>query len=196
MILKALSLAASTAGFLAVASSLAQAATTIPVQASQGKVEFHAVGRPSMIKVNGEGKGPEGSLTIDGAKVSGDLTFDMTSLSSGIGMRDDHMKTKYLEVGKYPKAKLHLTEVALPSKWSAKTPAAKDIPFKGELTLHGQTKPVAGKFDLGGDASKINAKANFEINIAEFGIDIPKYLGITIKNEVPVELTLNELKAK
>jgi polyisoprenoid-binding protein YceI len=181
---------------LQLVSSHAHATMVIPVQSSQGRIEFHAVGRPSMIKVNGEAKGPDGTLNIDGAKVSGDLTFDMTSLESGIGMRDDHMKNKYLEVGKYPQAKLHLTEVSLPEKWSAKAPAAKDVPFKGELTLHGQTKPVAGKFDLTGDAGKINAKANFEINIAEYGIDIPKYLGITIKNEVPVELTLSDLKAK
>jgi hypothetical protein len=32
--------------------------------------------------------------------------------------------------------------------------------------------------------------------MAEFGVEIPKYLGITVKNEVPVELTLNDLKAK
>jgi polyisoprenoid-binding protein YceI len=192
MTLKALSLVALATSFAAVT---AQAAT-VPVQSSQGKVEFHAVGRPSMIKVNGEGKGPEGTLTLDGAKVGGDLTFDMTSLSSGISMRDEHMKNKYLEVQKYPQAKLHLTEVTLPANWSAKAPAVKEAAFKGELTMHGQTKPVAGKFDLAGDASKMNAKANFEINIADFGVEIPKYLGITVKNEVPVELTLNDLKAK
>ena len=182
--------------------SLARAAMTIPVQSSQGKIEFHAVGRPSMIKVNGEGKGPDGTITITSAgagassKVSGDLTFDMTTLNSGISMRDDHMKNKYLEVGKFPQAKLHLTEVSLPEKWSAQTPVAKDVPFKGEMTLHGQTKPVTGKFDVSGDSAKMNAKVNFEINIAEYGVEIPVYLGITVKNDVPVEITLNDLKAK
>lgn len=191
MTLKTLSLvAALAAGF---ATAAAQAAT-VPVQSSQGKIEFHAVGRPSMIKINGEGKGPEGTLALEGSKVSGELTFDMTSLQSGIEMRDEHMKNKYLEVGKYPQAKLRLTEVALPANWSAKTPAVKEAVFKGDLTMHGQTKPVSGTFDLEGDAAKMSAKANFEINIAEFGIEIPKYLGITVKNEVPVELTFNDLR--
>ena len=179
-----------------IATSLQAQAATIQVQPPQGKIEFHAVGRPSMIKVNGEGKGPEGSLNLDGTKITGDLTFDMTSLNSGIGMRDEHMKEKYLEVEKYPQAKLHLTEVTLPAKWSAKTPVVKEAAFRGELTMHGQTKPVSGKFDLDGDASSLSAKADFEINIAEFGVEIPKYLGITVKNEVPVELTLHDLKVK
>ena len=168
-------------------------AATVSVQSTQGKLEFHAVGRPSMIKVNGEGKGPEGTLAIAGNKVSGDLTIDMTSLTTGIGMRDSHMKEKYLEVGKYPTAKLHLTEVSLPEKWTFASPAAKDVKFKADLTMHGQTKPIEGTFALDGPAGKVKAVANFIVNIAEFGVEIPKYLGITVKNDVPIELTLNDL---
>lgn len=168
-------------------------ALTVQVQPSQGKVEFHATGRPSMIKINGEGKGPEGILTIGAdKKVTGELTFDMTSLNSGIGLRDSHMKEKYLEVEKYPQAKLKLTDVSLPETTGGKLPSVKAQPFKGELTMHGQTKPISGTFDLEGKT----AKADFEINIAEYGIEIPKYLGITVKNEVPVELTLNDLQVK
>lgn len=182
---------------LALASVVSTAhAASVSVQPSQGKIEFHAVGRPSMIKINGEGKGPEGTLKLDGNKVSGDLTFDMTSLSSGIGMRDSHMKEKYLEVQKYPQSKLHLTEVTLPANWSSKSPAVKDAKFKGDLTMHGQTKPIEGTFTIEGDASKMKSHANFEVNIANYGIEIPKYLGITVKNEVPVEITMNDLQAK
>lgn len=168
-------------------------ALTIPVKSEKGKVEFHAVGRPSLIKINGEGKGPEGSLKVTGAKVEGDLTFDMTSLNSGISMRDTHMKEKYLETGKFPQAKLHLTEVSLPADWAPGKAEAKDRDFKGDLTLHGVTKPVTGKFDVSGAATALNAKARFEINIADFGVEIPKYLGITVRNEVPVELTMNDM---
>jgi len=149
-----------------------------------------------MIKINGEGKGPEGTLNLEGAKVSGDLTFDMTSLTTGIGMRDSHMKEKYLEVQKYPQSKLHLTSVTLPASWSSKTPAIKDAKFAGDLTMHGQTKPVSGTFTLEGDASKMKAIADFDVNINEFGIEIPKYLGITVRNEVPVEITMSDLQAK
>lgn len=169
-------------------------AMVVPVQADQGKVEFRAVGRPSMIKVNGEGKGPAGTLQIDGVKVAGDLTFDLTSLTSGISMRDTHMKEKYLETGKYPESKLRLTEVSLPADW-APGREAKDRTFKGDLTLHGQTNPVAGTFDVSGTAGAMNAKARFTIDLSQFGVEIPKYLGITVKNEVPIELTMNDLKA-
>ncbi len=168
----------------------------IPVQADHGKVEFHAVGRPSMIKINGEGKGPAGQLTVNGSKVEGDLTFDMTSLTSGISMRDSHMKERYLEVQKFPEAKLHLTEVSLPAGWSFAKSELKDRPFKGDLTLHGVTKPVTGTFDVKpGTGGMASATARFVAQIDQHGVEIPKYLGITVKNEVPIELQMNDLKA-
>ncbi len=174
------------------------APTSIPVAASQGKIEFHAVGRPSMIKINGEGKGPTGILKVNGSKIEGDLTFDMTSLTSGISMRDTHMKEKYLEVQKYPTSKLHLTEVSLPADWSLSKPEIKGRAFKGDLTLHGVTKPVSGTFDVsrGSSTGALNTTANFEAKIDEYGVEIPKYLGITVRNEVPVTIQLNDLKAK
>jgi polyisoprenoid-binding protein YceI len=177
------------------AASVSAKATTIPVQSDHGKLEFHAVGRPSMIKVNGEGKGPQGALMVAGNKVSGDLTFDLATLSSGISMRDEHMKEKYLEVGKFPSAKLHLTEVNLPAAWSMKSPVIKDAVFKGDLTLHGVTKPIEGKFEITGAPSAFSAKADFEVKMDEYGIEIPKYLGITVKNDVPVSLSMTDLKA-
>ena len=149
-----------------------------------------------MIKVNGEGKGPQGSLQVTGNKVTGDLTFDVTSLSSGISMRDDHMKNKYLEVQKFPEAKLHLTEVTLPATWSLKSPAIKDANFKGDLTLHGVTKPIEGKFEISGGEAAMTAKADFTAKMDEHGIEIPKYLGITVKNEVLVSLSMTDLNAK
>ena len=167
---------------------------TIHARADHGKTEFHAVGRPSLIKVNGEGKGPEGALQVEGVKVAGDLTLDLTSLTTGISMRDSHLKDKYLETGKYPQATLHLTDVSLPPEWTLGT-GTKDRAFKGDLTLHGQTKPVNGTFDVGGTADSMTAVARFTIDISQFGIEIPKYLGITVRNEVPIELTMNDLKA-
>lgn len=172
------------------------AATTIDVAADQGKVQFHAVGRPSMIKINGEGKGPNGKLSVDGNKITGDLTVDLKTLSSGIDMRDEHMKDKYLEVGKYPTATLHLTQVTLPEKWTAQSPETKDGKFKGDLTLHGVTKPIDGTFEISGQPGDLGAKAAFTVDISQFNVTIPSYLGITVKNEVPVELTMSHLKAK
>lgn len=177
------------------AAPAAPKSTLIPVQAAHGSVEFHAVGRPSMIKINGQGTGPEGQLKVEGANVTGDLTFDMTSLSSGISMRDTHMKEKYLEVQKYPQAKLHVTDVSLPADWSLAKPETKDRAFKGDLTMHGQTKPVSGTFDITGGPDAFAIKARFEIKVDDYGVEIPKYLGITVKNEVPVELQMNDLKA-
>lgn len=175
--------------FVSVLIPLSASASTVTAKPEQGKLEFHAVGRPSMIKINGEGPGPAGTLTVKENKVTGDLTFDMTKISSGISMRDEHMKEKYLEVQKYPDSKLHVSELVLPGDFAAK--GAKQVPFKGDLTLHGVTKPMEGKLDL---SPGVDAVATFTVHMPDFNITIPTYLGITVKDDVPVELTMKGLK--
>jgi polyisoprenoid-binding protein YceI len=105
------------------------------------------------------------------------------------------MKEKYLEVQKFPQSKLHLTDVALPTSWTPATPTLAGAKFKGDLTLHGVTKPIEGTFDVSGAATAMNVKAAFTVMIDQYGVEIPKYLGITVKNDVPVSLTMHNLKS-
>lgn len=74
-------------------------------QKDSGSVEFLAIGRPSAIKIRGKGTAPEGKVTLVSDKENriarGTLVFDMTSLDTGMDTRNEHMKEKYLETGKY-----------------------------------------------------------------------------------------------
>src|SRR5580700_8775905 len=75
---------------------------------SQGKshVEFEAIGRPSMLKIQGDSdQALQGSLQLEAGKITGQCSFTLESLTTGIAMRDDHMKHRYLETQKYPLAK-------------------------------------------------------------------------------------------
>jgi polyisoprenoid-binding protein YceI len=151
-----------------------------------GSTAFHAVGRPSAIKINGTGAAPKGALllTSDG-KVSGNVLLDLSTLDTGISMRTNHMKEKYLEVEKFPKALLAITEVGLPKADVAKTEYVDEkIPFKGNLTLHGVTKPVEGiaRIERHGQSSTVHAE--FTIKIDDYAIAIPVFAGITVADDV------------
>lgn len=159
------------------------APVAVPVKTmsvESGKVQFLAVGKPSFLKVNGEGNAPTGTMTIENGKASGEFSFDLATLDTKNETRTGHMKDKYLEVEKFPKATLKFKDVDAPGdKVQATIPA--------ELTLHGQTRPVTMNAELSGGAKR-TANGNFKIKLSDFGIAIPSYAGVTIADEVTVTI--------
>lgn len=175
-------------GFLGVATVALAAPQTLRVES--GSTKFLAVGKPSLLKINGNGGGPKGDLTVSNNMVTGQLEVDMTSFKTGIDLRDDHMKNKYLEVEKYPKAVLAVKDLELPELDG--TP--KEVPFDGSLTLHGQTVPVKdGKVQLSKNGDKIKFNAKFKTDITSYKIDIPSYAGVKVADTVDVEVEAEAL---
>ena len=145
-----------------------------------GKVEFLAIGKPSFLKVRGIGTAPTGELKLSGSKASGEFTFDLSSLDTEIALRNEHMKDKYLEVGKFPKATIRFKDV------EAKEGAKSTIP--AELELHGVKKTVSMDAELKPEGESKKATGTFKFKLTDFGIAIPSHLGITIADEVTVTI--------
>lgn len=160
-------------------------ATTL---SATGSSEFVAVGKPSALKIKGQGAGLAGDLKLEGKSVSGTFTFDMDKFVTGIDLRDHHMKEKYLEVPKYPKATFSLETLALPSNPGTDGFKKDGVPFTGKLTLHGVTLPVSGTIDIATASGVTQGDGQFEIKISDFKIDVPKYLGITVADSVQVKV--------
>lgn len=164
-----------------------------------GNVEFRATGRPSAMKIVGKGTAPRGNVTWDGSNAAGTLVFDMKSLDTGMDLRNKHMKEKYLEVEKFPEAKLTLTKVALPKEASQQSNFSYDgIPFEGKLQLHGVEKPVAGKAKLDRKDGALTLLATFPLKMTEYAIAVPSFAGITVAEDVEVSVqdTAPMLKAQ
>lgn len=165
-------------------------AATLDLTHPENKVEFLAVGKPSAIKIRGEMKTDKvkqpltGKLTIEGDKVTVNSEFLLDAFDTGIELRDKHMKEKYLEVGKYPKATLKITDMKLPS--AEKEVSADEVPFTGMLSLHGKEKPVKGTAKVAKKADKADLTFKFDIATSEFGIEVPSYLGIKVTDAVKV----------
>jgi polyisoprenoid-binding protein YceI len=157
---------------------------------ASGTVEFRASGHPSTLHVTGKGAGPVGSFSIKRDIVTGKLSFDLNTLDTGIALRDEHMKTKYLEVGQYPQAELKISELKLSQPLSPQSTSLSAVPFQGTLKLHGVEKPVIGTVDLKTTAPGIlQTGASFALKLSDYGINIPKYAGITIADDV--QITVN-----
>ena len=150
-----------------------------------------AISSPSDTRVSFHASGPAG-LAIDGktpdllvAEQDGNLviTVPLANLSTGIDLRDRHMKEKYLEVPKYPNAVLTVARTALKVPSSGEK-LATDTP--GTLQLHGQTRPVTVHYEAKGDGGSIATSGSVHINMTDYGIQVPSYLGVTVKPEVDV----------
>lgn len=156
----------------------------------KGQVTFNAVGRPALLRIHGEGAAPKGTLSLDGRKVSGICTFALDSLDTGINLRNEHMKHKYLEIKKFPEASLAITEVAFPADFNITTfkSTGDKLPFKGELELHGVKKAVTGVVTLEKNDQDLEVEAEFPLKLSEFQVKTPSYRGITVTEDVEVNV--------
>jgi polyisoprenoid-binding protein YceI len=122
------------------------------------------------------------------AVLKGTLSVDLKTMDSGIGLRTEHLRDKYLEVGKgagYDKAELsdiRLTDVKDES-FQGRTP------FTGTLLLHGVKKPVAGEAEIHHDGRTLRVNASFPITLEDHEIPEPRYLGIGVKEKVHVRVS-------
>jgi polyisoprenoid-binding protein YceI len=111
------------------------------------------------------------------------ITVPLSNLTTGIGLRDSHMRDKYLQVPSYPNAELVVERSSLQLPADG---AASDATVAGTLRLHGQVKPVQVHYHSARSGRAVTVGGGFHINMNDFGIQVPSYLGITVKPDVDV----------
>lgn len=137
-------------------------------------VEFHAVGSPGFLKIDGKGGKAVGTVTVNGGVATGHFQLALDDFKTGIGLRDRHMREKYLETSKWKDAFFDL------DAWKVTSTSSQ---FSGKLTLKGKVEPVFGTAVLTKDGI---LRAEFEIDLADFPIGVPSHLGVTLAETVTV----------
>ena len=140
-------------------------------------VTFRAVG-PAGMKI--EGTTHELAVTDDGQVVT--VAVLLGNLTTGISLRDRHMREKYLQVPQYPTAEFTVARSAI------KIPAggaAASADVAGTMRLHGRTKAVPVHYDAKRDAA-LHVTGTVRVNMTDFGIEVPTYLGVSVKPDVDV----------
>lgn len=142
--------------------------------ADSGKARFKGTGAAGL-KLTGTTN--ELEIKDDGTTLT--VVVPLANLKTGIALRDRHMTEKYLEVKKFPTATLAVPRASLPQQAA---PGAHQGAGKGTMTIRGIAKEVAftytatcaadGACDVHGEAP---------IDIRDYGIQIPSYMGITVK---------------
>jgi polyisoprenoid-binding protein YceI len=130
--------------------------------------------------LNIDGKTSDVAVADDGTTIT--ITVQLANLDTGVGLRNDHTK-KALEATKFPTVTLAVPRSAL------KFPAAgaeSSGDAKGQMTIHGVTKDVAFHYaaKLAGDTYSVTGSTR--INMNDFGVNAPSYLGVTVKPDVDI----------
>ena len=114
----------------------------------------------------------------------GALKVELQTLATGISIRDRHMKDNYLEVAKGPEFATAIIDDIRVEKLQGKTV------FTGMLSLHGQKRKVTGAAQLQEKDGKIRVQAQFPVKVSEFEIPAPTYLGVGVRDEIQVKVSL------
>lgn len=169
------------AGFLTglVIASVALAAGTW-TRASDAKITFSARGTAGFKLA---GTTDQLSVADDGANLT--FTVPLKTVKTGIDLRDRHMNDKYLETQKFPDATLVLPRAGLkvPSRDGETTQGE----VTGKLTVHGVTRDQAVRYTAQRVDGAQRVSASFRMNFRDHGVNVPSYLGVTVKPDVEVQ---------
>ena len=121
-----------------------------------------------------ETKDVTGQVTVKGGEVQADkIVVSLKNLDSGIALRDNHMKNKYLEVAKFPEAILTMGK-------------GKGGQGTGTIKIKGIEKPVKGTYQVKGAV----VEANFDLKISDFGITGVKYMGAGVGDTIQLAVSI------
>jgi polyisoprenoid-binding protein YceI len=125
----------------------------------------------------------------DPAAFDGELSLDLRTLQTDIALRDAHLRDEYLEVGRGPGfSHAVLSGISLPGA------AAADVKgrtaFRARLLLHGVTREVRGEAEIQRDGPAARVEATFPVRLGDHAIKSPRYLGVGVRDEVIVKVSL------
>jgi polyisoprenoid-binding protein YceI len=102
---------------------------------------------------------------------------------------EEHFNETYMESDKFPKASLKGTVINTSDIKINVNGTYKAI-VKGELTIHGVTKPIEQEGSITVKDGKISAASSFKINIDDYGIKVPKLVEDRVAKIVDVKIDL------
>ena len=152
-----------------------------------------AIGTPSGAAVAFSARGTAG-LNIEGVthelaleEHDGNVVFrvPLSGFDTGIALRNRHMRG-YLDVMHFPVAELDVSKslVALASPG-----APKESDATGTLTLHGVSKPCSIHYRVEQvQSGEYRVHGATRIDIRDFGIAVPTYLGISVDPAVAIQV--------
>jgi len=121
-----------------------------------------------------------------------DFYIDLSTLNTGIKLRDEHMYEDYLEVDKYPFASLYGKLTGITDSSGSDT---QKVAVNGNFKVHG----ISHKIQINGNLLKENdrliVKASWPLQLQDYKIDIPRFLFLRVNRTIHISIQA-ELKVQ
>lgn len=135
-----------------------------------------------------EGKTNKGTVVIDAASGKLEAAVLVKGFHFEKALMEEHFNENYMESGKFPKA-VFAGSIANFNTVNLKKDGNYPVTVKGNLTMHGVTKPVEANGNLTVKGGAItNAKAAFKVSMSDFNISIPSAVRDKIAKEAKIDI--------
>jgi polyisoprenoid-binding protein YceI len=138
-----------------------------------------------------DGTSNKGTGVIDIASGKIEVKMLIKSFKFQKALMEEHFNENYMESLKYPDA-VFVGEIADIKNVNLTQNGTYKVNVKGKLTMHGVTKDVTAPGSItvkGGTIAE--AKSNFKILIADYGITIPSAVKDKIAKEAKIDVSFN-----
>lgn len=144
---------------------------TFNLQANQVEIQINLSPTGSFkaqaSKIEGKAKKIDQSVEAKAIRIS------LNQLTTGIALRDEHMKNKYLQVDKYPYAILTQAK-------------GNNGQGDGLLEIRGIKKPVSGSYQIKGQ----DVLAEFDVKLSDYDITGIRYMGVGVKDQIKIKVKM------
>ncbi|WP_237732372.1 YceI family protein [Flavobacterium sp. UGB4466] len=101
-----------------------------------------------------------------------------------VALMEEHFNENYMESEKFSKATLKGKLEDFDSSKITNTP--KNFTLKGDLTIHGKTKPIAVSIKISKAANGLSTVGSFEVKPEDFDIEIPSLVRKKIADKIKI----------
>ena len=148
-------------------------------------VDFIATANLKGIEIRGTSTTSRGQATLTGGKlVALELTVPVDSLSTGMKMRDRHMKERVFKMPDESVPDINFSSTKIECVAADKN---ENCTVDGTLKLHGVSKAVQLKITKVASGKEFDLSGKAAVKLTDFGITPPSQLGVTVQDEVHIE---------
>jgi len=142
------------------------------------------------VTVTGRTEDVTGQVTIaEGEVTEASIEVKVATIATDSDRRDDYFRGSAIEAERFPTATFELTEPATLAE------GATEVELVGDLTVHGETRPVTVAAEVGGDgASALQVVGSVPITFADFGVEAPNLGFVKVEDTGSVEFSLDLVK--
>jgi polyisoprenoid-binding protein YceI len=140
-----------------------------------------------METVEGKTNNISGTATLDvdnlTSAASGKIEVDLTTIDTGIGLRNQHMRENHLETDTYPTATFTLKGLSSPSSGTLAENSTVNALAEGTFDIHGISKDYSIPVTLTRTGNNIQVEGGWSLLLADHQIKRPEFLVMRLSEE-------------